>query len=87
MSEEGEFQKLKVDVRSSMPAYEFYDKFFHTRPYGVVQKEKRITHTWDENLTVFKNIQANGALFFYERPIGHNVKINLKINSPGVNDP
>ena len=85
MSEEGEFKKFKVEVRSSMAAHEFYEKFFNVRPFGIHQKEKKIVSIWDPNLTVFQNSQS-GALFFYDRPMGYGVQINLKFNSPGVFD-
>ena len=70
-----------------MPTHEFYDKYFQVRPFGVYQREKKISYIWDTNKTVFQNEQSKGLLFFYERQMGHNVQIHLKINTPGVTDP
>ena len=83
MTDDGEYQSISVETKSSMPTHEFYEKYFHSNVHGVYQWDKRITYEWDKSLTVFQNEKSKGVLFFFERPLGHAVEVRFEISSPG----
>ena len=83
MNEEGEFQKVAVEAKASMPTYEFYEKYFHHPVLGVYLKDKRVSDVWDKNKSIFQNKKPSGLLFFFEQPQGHHVEVSIEVYNTG----
>ncbi len=77
MSSEGEFLKVKVDVKSNAPAFEFYRKYFHCGVVGANVRDKKLVELWEPTKSIFQN-KKSGLVFFYEKPEGLYVQIGIE---------
>jgi hypothetical protein len=82
MTKDGEFHKVKVDVKPNAPAYEFYRKYFYSGVQGANVRDKKLTEFWDPTKSIFMN-RRSGLIFFYEKPEGMNVQISVEFLTVG----
>lgn len=83
MNEEGEFLKVAVEAKASMPAHEFYEKYFHQPVLAVYLRDKRVSDVWDQHKSLFQNKRSSGLLFFFEQPQGHHIQVEIEIYNTG----
>ena len=84
LTDVGEFTKVKTEVKKSMLAKDFYEKYFHENVVGQWLQDKKPTIQWKENKSVFHNTENKGILLFYRKDLGCDIGINIKLEGYNV---
>ena len=84
LTDDGEFTKVKTEVKKSMLAKEFYEKYFHSNVVGQWLQDKKPTLQWKDNKSVFNNTETKGILLFYRKDPGCEIGINIKLDGYNI---